>query len=93
MKSMQMTVIPAFIQYAKEHNDDIPNAMADLQPYLPTNTVGMDDEHWEILATGKFTPQLKQKDVILFQQKSVPAGQFGNLKIIAYTDGHFTGKK
>jgi len=93
MKSMQMTIIPAFIQYAKEHNDDIPNTMADLQPYLPTNTVGMDDDHWEILATGKLTPQLKQKNVILFQQKSVPAGQFGNLKIIAYTDGHFTGKK
>lgn len=93
MKSMQTTVIPAFIQYAKEHNDDIPKSMADLQPYLPTNTVGMDDDHWEILATGKLTPQLNQKNVILFKQKTVPDGQFGNLRIIAYTDGHFTAKK
>ena len=93
MNSIKTTVIPAFVQYAKEHNDDIPKSMADLQPYLPPNSVGMDDDHWEIIATGKFTPQLTQKNIILFQQKYVPDGQFAGLKIIGYTDGHFTAKK
>ena len=93
MNSIKTTVIPAFVQYAKEHNDDIPKSMADLQPYLPPNSVGMDDDHWEIIATGKFTPQLTQKNIILFQQKYFPDGQFAGLKIIGYTDGHFTAKK
>ncbi len=93
MKVIKMTFYPAFIQYAKEHDDEIPKSMADLQPYLPTNTVNMDDDHWEILATGKLTPQLRRGDVVLLQQKYVPKGQYGYLKIIGYTDFHFEGKQ
>ena len=93
MKTIQMTVIPAFIQYAKDHDDDIPASMADLQPYLPPDTNGINYGNWEILATGKLTLQLKQKDIILLQQKDVPDGQYAHLKFIGYTDGHFTAKK
>lgn len=93
MNSIKMAAIPAFIEYAQAHQDEIPQRMADLQPYLPPNTLGLDDDLWEILASGKLTPQLTQKNVILFQQKHVPEGQYGGLKIIGYTDGHFTGKK
>ncbi len=93
MKAIKMPVFMAFVQYAQAHQDEIPKSMADLQPYLPANMVDMDDEHWEILATGKFTPLLKRSDVVLLQQKYVPTGQYGNLKIIGYTDGHFEGKK
>ena len=93
MKSIKATVIPAFIQYAAAHQDEIPKSMSDLQPYLPPNTTGMDDDHWEILASGKLTPQLTLKDIVLFQQKNVPSGQYANLKIIGYTDGHLTARK
>lgn len=93
MKSIQMTVIPAFFQYAKDHDDDIPANMADLQPYLPPDTNGINYENWEILANGKLTPQLKQHDVVLIQQKDVPTGQYGNVKMIGYMDGHFTFKR
>ena len=93
MKSVKMTVIPAFIQYAKEHDDNIPASMADLQPYLPPETNGITYDDWEILATGKFTPQLRQHDTVLLQQKSVPAGQYLNMRIVGYTDGHLEARK
>jgi RNA polymerase sigma factor (sigma-70 family) len=93
MSSVKGTVIPAFIQYAREHNDDIPASMADLQPYLPPGTSVSSYDNWEILATGKFTPQLQQHDTILLQQKSVPAGQYRNLRIVGYTDGHLEARQ
>jgi hypothetical protein len=93
MNSVKMTVIPAFIQYAKEHNDEVPSSMADLQPYLPPDTNEIGYDNWEILASGKLTPQLTQKNILLLQQKTVPSGQYGGVKIIGYTDGHFTIKK
>jgi len=93
MRSIKAAVIPAFIQYAQAHQDEIPKSMADLQPYLPPDITGMDDDHWEILASGKLTPQLTQKDTVLFQQKNLPSGQYGNLKIVGYTDGHLEGKR
>jgi hypothetical protein len=92
MSSVKATVIPAFIQYAREHDDDIPASMADLQPYLPPDTNGIGYDNWEILATGKFTPQLQQHDTVLLQQKSVPAGQYHNLRIVGYTDGHLEAR-
>jgi len=88
MGLIKSTVIPALMQYAKEHNDDIPASMADLQPYLPPDTNGINYDNWEILATGKFTPQLKQRNTVLLRQKSVPAGQYLNMRIVGYTDGH-----
>jgi RNA polymerase sigma factor (sigma-70 family) len=93
MSSIKMTVIPALMQYAKEHDDNIPASMADLQPYLPPDTNGINYDNLEILATGKFTPQLGQHDTILLQQKSVPAGQYLNMRIVGYTDGHLEAKK
>jgi RNA polymerase sigma factor (sigma-70 family) len=88
MGSVKMTVIPALMQYAKEHDDNIPASMADLQPYLPPDTNGINYDNWEILATGKFTPQLEQHNTVLLRQKSVPAGQYLNMRIVGYTDGH-----
>jgi RNA polymerase sigma factor (sigma-70 family) len=91
MQSIKMSVIPAMLQYAKEHQDEIPTRISEIKRYLPTSTpAGIDDDHWEILATGKLTPQLTRNDVILMQEKNVQAGQ---QKIIGYTDGHFSYKK
>jgi len=93
MKTVQMTVIPAFLQYAKEHEDEIPQRMTDLQSYLPPDTNGISYDNWEILATGKLTPQLRRKNVILLQQREVPDGQYNGLRLVGYTDGHFTATK
>lgn len=88
MVVIKMSVIPAMFQYAQAHQDEIPASLSDLKPYLPENTpTGMDDDHWEILASGKLTPLMKRNDVILLQEKNVPAGQ---PKIVGYTDGHIT---
>jgi RNA polymerase sigma factor (sigma-70 family) len=92
MQSVKMTFIPAFIQYAQDHNDYIPPSMAELKAYLPPDTNGMGYDNWEILATGKLTPQLQQHDTVLFRQKQVPEGQYHNLQIIGYTDGHLETK-
>ena len=91
MVAIKMSVIPAMFQYAQEHQDEIPASLSYLKTYLPENTpTGMDDDHWEILASGKLTPLLKRNDVILLQERNVPAGQ---PKIIAYTDGHIAREK
>ncbi len=89
MKSVQQKLTPALIKYAKAHDDDLPITLADLQEYLPANS-GIDDDHWQLLASGKLTPQLSQKDVVLIRQRNVPRGK---LQMVGYTDGHFTYKK
>ena len=91
MVAIKTSVIPAVYQYAQEHQDEIPARLSDLKPYLPENIqTGMDDDHWEILASGKLTPLLRRNDVILLQEKNVPAGR---LKIVGYTDGHIASEK
>lgn len=51
---------------------------------------GMDDDHWQILASGKLPPLMQRTEVILFQQKNVPGGQ---PMIVVYTDGHLELRK
>jgi RNA polymerase sigma factor (sigma-70 family) len=73
MSTMKKSVFPAILNFAQAHQDELPKSLAELQPYLPRDLVGIDDEHWEILVSGKMTPQLVSKrDVILLQQKNVP---------------------
>ncbi len=86
---MRESVFPAVMFFAKEHQDEIPKSMADLKPYLSTNAAEMDDDHWQISATGKLTPLLTRGDVILLEPKNVPPGQ---KKFIIYADGHVERK-
>ena len=90
MQAIKASVVPAVIQYAQTHQDAIPRSLSELKPYLPANAPALDDDHWEILASGKLTPLLRRSDVVLLQEKNVPSGQ---PKIIGYTDGHFTYRK
>jgi RNA polymerase sigma factor (sigma-70 family) len=86
---MKESVFPAIMRFAIEHQDEIPKSIVDLKPYLPASNDGMDDDHWQIPATGKLTPLLTRGDVILLEQKNVPQGEKG---IILYTDGHVERK-
>ncbi|HEY3856128.1 MAG TPA: sigma-70 family RNA polymerase sigma factor [Verrucomicrobiae bacterium] len=79
------SAFPAMVDFAQDHQDEIPKSMADLNRYLPANAGGMDDDHWQISATGKLTPLLTRGDIILIAQKNVPSGK---KQIILYTDGH-----
>lgn len=85
MSSMKTVAFPAIMRFAQAHQDELPKSLAELHPYLAKDLAGMDDEHWEMLASGKLTPQLGKRDVILLQQKNVPPGK---QKIIVYADGH-----
>ena len=86
-----MSVFPAILKFAQTHQDELPKSFAELRPYLPTNVAGIDDDHWEIFASGKMTAQfIKQPNVILIQQKNVPSGK---PKVIVYADGHIEYKK
>jgi RNA polymerase sigma factor (sigma-70 family) len=86
---MKGSVFPAIARFAIEHQDEIPKSIVDLKPYLPASADGMDDDHWQIPATGKLTPLLTRGDVILIEQKNVPPGE---KRIILYTDGHVERK-
>jgi hypothetical protein len=85
---MKESAFPAIMKFAQAHQDAIPKSLAELKPYL-TNLDGLDDDHWQISASGKLTPLLARNDVILLQQKNVPPGKLG---IIVYTDGHIVWK-
>jgi RNA polymerase sigma factor (sigma-70 family) len=87
--AMKESAFPAAMKFAQDHQDEIPKSIADLKPYLPASTDGMDDDHWQISATGKMTPLLTRGDVILLEQKNVPLGE---KRIILYTDGHVERK-
>jgi RNA polymerase sigma factor (sigma-70 family) len=91
MSAMKMSVFPAILKFAQAHQDELPKSLADLKPYLPASLTGVDDEHWEILQSGKVTPEfVTQRNLILLQQKNVPPEKS---KIIVYADGHIEFKK
>ena len=91
MSAMKMSVFPAILKFAQAHQDELPKSLADLKPYLPAGLTGVDDEHWEILQSGKVTPAfVTQRNLILLQQKNVPPE---TSKIIVYDDGHIEYKK
>lgn len=87
--AIRTEVFPAIIQFAHEHEDEMPKSMADLKPYLPAKVVGFDDDHWQISASGKWTPVSTRNNIVLFVQKNVSPGE---LKVTAYTDGHIEWK-
>ena len=90
MGFIKESVFPAIIKFAQAHQDEIPTSLAEVKPYMPADTMGMDDDYWEISATGKLTPILKRGDIILLEQKQA---QPGSSKIIVYADGHIERKK
>jgi RNA polymerase sigma factor (sigma-70 family) len=85
MQSIKMPVFQAMVQYAQAHQDEIPKRPSELKPYLPADSPVLDEDHWEIIASGKLTPLLKRNDVVWLQEKNKPAGQ---PRIVGYTDGH-----
>jgi hypothetical protein len=91
MSTMKMSVFPAILKFAQAHQDKLPKSLTDLKPYLPASLAGVDDEHWEILQSGKVTPEfVTQRNLILLQQKNVPPEKS---KIVVYADGHIEYKK
>jgi hypothetical protein len=84
---------PAMMKFAQAHQDELPKTIVDLRPYLPKKLAYLDDEHWELLSTGKITPLVNGSDAskaILLQQKNLPPDK---AKIIVYADGHIEYKK
>ena len=76
MEAVKMSVFSAVIQYAQAHQDEIPPSLSNLKPNMPADApAGMDDDHWQIVASGKLTPLMQRTDVILIEEKNVPAGQ------------------
>jgi RNA polymerase sigma factor (sigma-70 family) len=91
MSAMKMSVFPAIMKFAQAHQDELPKSLTDLKPYLPASLNGVDDEHWEILQSGKVTPEfVTQRNMILLQQKNVSREK---PRIIVYADGHIEYKK
>jgi hypothetical protein len=91
MSVMKMSVFPAILNFTKAHQDELPKSLTDLKPYLPASLTGVDDENWEILQSGKVTPEFfTQRNLILLQQKNVPPEKS---KIIVFADGHIEYKK
>ncbi len=85
-------VYPAMMKFARQHQDELPKTVSELKPYLPANLAKLDDDHWEIPSSTKFTPFTTSSNAnsgVLFQQKNVPAGKS---KIVVYADGHIEYK-
>ena len=81
-------VHPALTQFAQTNQDDLPKTIAELRPFLPAKLAFLDDEHWELPSTGKFSPLVKGNDAssaVLLQEKSVLPD---HPRIILYGDGH-----
>jgi len=84
---------PALMAFAQAHQDELPKTIADVRPYLPPKLAYLDDEHWELPASGKMTPLMNgttASTAILLQQKNLPSDK---PKIILYADGHIEYKK
>jgi hypothetical protein len=84
---------PAFTQFAQAHQDDLPKTVAELRPFLPAKLAFLDDEHWELPASGKLAAVLNGSDsakTILLQEKSLLPDR---PRIIIYGDGHIEYRK
>jgi len=84
---------PALMEFARQHDDDLPKTVAELKPYLPKQLTYLDDDRWEMPTAGKLTPLMNGKDAnstIFFQQRLVAAGK---AKIVLYADGHIEYRK
>ena len=86
-------VYPAMMNFAREHQDDLPRTVTELKPYLPAQLSDLNDEQWEIPAAGKWTPLARGEGAaaaVLFQQKNIPAG---TARIVLLGDGHLEYKR
>ena len=84
---------PALMEFARQHNDDLPKTVTELKPYLPKPLAYLDDDHWEMPTAGKLTPLMNGKDAsstIFFQEKVTAADK---PKIVLYADGHIEYRK
>jgi hypothetical protein len=84
---------PALMEFARQHNDDLPKTVAELKPYLPKQLAYLDDDRWEMPTAGKLTPLMNGKDAnstIFLQEKVVAADK---AKIVLYADGHIEYRK
>jgi hypothetical protein len=86
-------VYPAVVNFGQAHHDDLPKSISELRPYLPRELTHLDDEHWELPASGKLSPLVSSSNanqVILLQEKSTSPERS---KIIVYGDGHIEYRK
>ena len=76
MSAMKVSVFPAILKFAQAHQDELPKSLANLKPYLPASLTGVDDEHWEILQSGKVTPEfVTQRNPDSPSTEECPAGK------------------
>jgi hypothetical protein len=81
------------VKFAQEHQDDLPRTVAELKPYLPAQLADLNDEQWEIPATGKMAALLQAERAagnVLLQQKNVAAN---TPRIMVFADGHMEYKR
>jgi hypothetical protein len=86
-------VYPALVNFAQAHQDDLPKNIAELRPYLPGKLSYLDDEHWNLPASGKMSPLVNGRnanEVILLQEKGVFPER---PRIVVYGDGHIEYRK
>lgn len=86
-------VYPALANFAQAHQDDLPKNIAELCSYLPSKLSYLDDEHWNLPASGKMSPLVNGRnanEVILLQEKGVFPGR---PRIVVYGDGHIEYRK
>jgi hypothetical protein len=86
-------VFPALVNFAREHQDDLPKTLAELHPYLPTKLAALDDQHWEFVSSGKMGPLTSSSNAAsqgLLQEKNTPPGK---ARIVVYLDGHIEYRK
>ena len=79
---------PALMEFARTHGDDMPKTVAELRPYLPKQLDYLDDEKWEMPASGKLTLLMNATNAnttIFLQERNVAPGK---AKIVVYADGH-----
>ncbi len=86
-------VHPALRQFALAHQDDLPKTLAELRPFLPAKLAFLDDEHWELPASGKLDPLVNGSEVskaVLLQEKSLLPDR---PRVILFGDGHIEYRK
>jgi len=92
MGDLKEGFFPAMTSFAHEHQDELPKTITELRPYLPAKLATLDDQHWEILPSGKMTPLMTSSNAnsqVLLQEKNTPPGKG---RIIVYADGHIEYK-
>ena len=72
----------ACISYAVDHNDTLPNSMADLSPYVKGST---DLTQYEIVTSGKLLDVKQMHTTVLIRSINVSSE---GARAVAFVDGH-----